>query len=112
MPATERASPSRYNLPSVISQAIEHARDINRARQAHFTTQALRQVAETDVLDFFAERIDAFHDRRLRRFAISIVVACGILAKVQQHESSTESLLLIYKRTRLGRIRDEETDLQ
>ena len=102
----------RCSLPSVISQAIEYARDINRARQAHFTTQALRQVAEPDILDFFAKRIDTFHDCRLRRFAISIVVACGILAKVQQHEACTESLLLIHKRTRLGRIRDEETDLQ
>ena len=73
----------RCSLSSVISQAIEHARDINRTREAHFTTQALRQVAEPDILDFFAKRIDTFHDRRLRRFAISIVVACGILAEVQ-----------------------------
>ena len=102
----------RCSLPSVVAQAIEYARDINRTREAHFTTQALRQIAETDVLDFFAERIDTFHNRRLRRFAIRIVVACGILAEIQQHEPGTESLLLIHKRTRLGRIGDEETDLQ
>ena len=102
----------RCSLSSVVAQAIEYARDINRTRQAHFSAESLRQVAEPDILDFFAERIDAFHDSRLRRFAISIVVACRILAEVQQHEPSTESLLLIYKRSRLGRIRDEEPDLQ
>ena len=94
----------RCSLPSVVAQAIEYARDINRTRQAHFSAESLRQVAEPDILDFFAERIDAFHDCRLRRFAVSIVIACGILAKIQQHKACTKALLLIYKRSRLGRI--------
>ena len=75
----------RRQSASVVPQAVEHAGDVDGTREAHFAAQSLGQVAESDILDFFAERIDAFHNRgRLRRLLASLlVVACCILAKVQ-----------------------------